>query len=155
MKSRIAVIVMAFTKLLNLFGCGRKPAGTVTSAESMTLTVRGMRGSVVYQWTGEGESSGLARYRETYSGKETILHLEQQVPCDTGEMIGLMNSCGVLGWDGFHGKHPKRVQDGDVFVFEAAVNRGRTVRAEGSANYPKGYRDFVRALNQLLSEYGH
>ena len=37
-------------------------------------------------------------------------------------------------------------------MFTAAVNGGTTIRAEGSANYPRGYGELVRTLNQLLSE---
>jgi len=152
MKRRIPVIVMLFTWLLGLFGCGAGPAEPAVSAESLTLTVRGMRGTVVYQWADEGETSRLTRYRETYSGEEWVLQPEKQVCCPAGEMLRLMNDCGVSGWNGFHGKHPKNVQDGDMFVFQAAINQGESIRAEGSANFPKGYREFVAALNRLLSE---
>lgn len=108
----------------------------------MTLTVRGMRGIRVYKL----EKGELCRYRELSSGD---LELEAKASCD---FVSLMNACGVLCWDGFHGKHPRAVKDGDIFDFRAEVNGGVTVRANGSANFPKGYRELVRAFDKILSE---
>ena len=102
----------------------------------------------------DAEKTELLRYREAYVNGEDVRILEKSTLCDTQAMIERMNTCGILRWNGFHGKHPKNVLDGDMFVFEASVNHGQTIYADGSANYPKGYREFVRALNQLLSESG-
>ena len=63
-----------------------------------------------------------------------------------------MNNCSVIRWDGFHGEHPKNVKDGIMFDFTATVNGGQTIYADGSANYPKGYNEFVRELNKMLAE---
>ena len=143
---------MAFTALLGLFGCGNRTEKTVTSVEAMTLTLCGMRGSHVYRLEGEGGQCELRRYREVYSGGEDRLELEKSVPCSMQTMAGLMNSCGILRWDGFYGKHPKNVRDGIMFRFEATVNGKQTVKAEGSENFPKGYRDFARTLDAMLTE---
>ena len=80
------------------------------------------------------------------------LVLESSVPCDAQTMIELMNTCGILRWNGFHGKHPKNVSDGIMFRFEATVNGGQGIFADGSENFPKGYREFVRALDSMLAE---
>ncbi len=64
----------------------------------------------------------------------------------------MMNTCGVLCRDGFHGKHPKNVSDGDMFNFTASVNGGQVIRADGSANFPKGYQDFVNYPDGLLTQ---
>ena len=42
--------------------------------------------------------------------------------------------------------------DGIMFDFTATVNGGQTIHADGSANYPKGYNEFVRELNKMLAE---
>ena len=152
MRKRILITVMVFTMLFGLFGCGEKAPKTVTSVETMTLTLRGMRGSYVYKFEGEGDMTELRRYRETYSGGEDELVLELSVPCGVQTMIELMNTCGIFRWDGFHGMHPKNVKDGIMFRFEATVNGGQTILAEGSANFPKGYHEFVRALDAMLAE---
>ncbi len=152
MKRGILVTVMVFTALLGLFGCGSRAEKTITSVDAMTLTLCGMRGSHVYRIEGQGVQHELRRYRKVYSGKENGLELEKSVPCSLQTMIDLMNTCGILRWDGFYGKHPKNVRDGIMFRFEATVNGGETVKAEGSANFPKGYRDFVRALDEMLAE---
>ena len=109
-------------------------------------------GGVVYTLEGEGDTTQLRRYRETYRGGEDELVLESSVPCDAQTMIELMNTCGILRWNGFHGKHPKNVSDGIMFRFEATVNGGQEIFADGSENFPKGYREFVRALNSMLAE---
>ena len=143
---------MVFTMLFGLFGCGEKAQKAVTSVETMTLTLRGMRGGYVYKFDGEGDATELRRYRETYSGGEDELVLESSVSCGVQTMIELMNTCAILRWDGFHGKHPKNVSDGIMFRFEAMVNGGQEIFADGSANYPKGYHDFVRNLDAMLAE---
>ena len=143
---------MVFTMLLGLFGCGRETQKNVTSAEAMTLTLRVMRGGYVYKFEGESDVTELRRYRETYRGGEDELVLESSVPCGAQTMIELMNTCGILRWNGFHGKHPKNVSDGIMFRFEATVNGGQEIFADGSENFPKGYHEFVRALDSMLAE---
>ena len=108
-------------------------------------------GGVVYTLEGEGDTTQLRRYRETYRGGEDELMLESSVPCGVQTMIELMNTCGILRWDGFYGKHPRGVKDGTMFTFTATVNGGQTIRAEGSTNFPKGYHEFVPALNEMLA----
>ena len=139
--------------LLGLFGCGKDSDKTVTSVEVMTLTLRGMRGGFVYKFEGEGDAAELRRYREIYANGENELALEESVPCGTQTMIDLMNTCGIIHWDGFHGKHPRNVRDGIMFTLSAAVNGGQTIYADGSANFPKGYHEFVRALDAMLAEH--
>ena len=112
-------------------------------------------GGVVYTLEGEGDTTQLRRYRETYRGGEDELMLESSVPCGVQTMIELMNTCGILWWDGFHGKHPRSVKDGTMFIFKATVNGGQEIFADGSENFPKGYREFVRALNSMLEESGN
>ena len=151
MKKRIYITVMVFTMLFGLFGCAGNAKKVITSVEEMTLTLRGMRGSYVYKIVCESDKPELRLYREVFSGEDTILELEKKAVPDTQVILDLMNSCGILRWDGFHGKHPKNVQDGIMFTFSAAVNGGQTIRADGSANFPKGYHEFIRTLNAILS----
>jgi len=150
MRKRIGITVMVFTLLFGLLGCNEKAPKTVTSVETMTLTLRGMRGSYVYKFEGEGDATELRRYREVYRDLEDRLVLEASAPCGVQTVIELMNTCAVLRWDGFHGKHPKNVSDGIMFDFTAFVNGGQTIRADGSANYPKGYHEFVCTLDEML-----
>ena len=147
----ILIVAMIFTTLFGLFGCDGGAKKTVASVEAMTLTLRTMRGGVVYTLEGEGDTTQLRRYRETYRGGEDELMLESSVPCGVQTMIELMNTCGILRWDGFYGKHPRGVKDGTMFTFTATVNGGQTIRAEGSANFPKGYHELVQALNEMLA----
>ena len=120
----------------------------IVSVREITLTLHGMRGSYVYKFENQNE---LRRYREIYRDGEDELVLEASAPCGEPTMIELMNTCGILLWNGFHGKHPKHVKDGIMFRFEASVNGGQPVKADGSENFPKGYHEFVRALDAMLA----
>ncbi len=154
MRTRILIGAMLFTMLMGLFGCGKEAAKTVTSVESMTLILRGMRGGTVYKFEAGENETELRRYRELYRDGEDILELEKSVPCDEATMTGLMNTCTVIRWDGFNGEHPKNVQDGIMFRFDATVNGTENISAEGSENFPNGYREFVRTLDTMLAGEG-
>ena len=151
MIKRILIAVTVFSMLLGLFGCGEKEQITVTSVESMTLTLRGMRGSYVYKFEGDGDTAEVRRYREVFSDGTDTLVLEASAPCGMQTMTELMMTCDIPRWDGFRGEHPKNVSDGIMFDFTAEINGDLTICADGSANYPKGYHEFVRALDEMLA----
>ena len=117
----------------------------------MTLTLTGMRGEWVYQFDGDTEE--LRRCRVVYSNGEDELVPEASMSCSKQTMLDLFYACEIHRWNGFHGEHPRHVQDGIMFRFEAAVNGGQTICADGSANYPRGYHDFVRTMDEMLAEH--
>ncbi|MBQ4648975.1 MAG: hypothetical protein IJB76_07435 [Clostridia bacterium] len=133
--------------MFNIFG--KKQRQTV-SVEELTLTTMGMRFTHVYKISKADGAFTLFRYRKTYRGGEDGLELEIKTNCIEADFIKLMNDCNVLSWDGFHGKHPKNVSDGTMFNFSATVNEDRQIKADGSENFPRGYREFVRTLDQML-----
>lgn len=143
---------MVLGMIFSLFGCKKAEKIPVTSVESMTLTVRGMRGGCVYSFEGADGETRLVRYREKYSDGEDSLVFEADAYIKNERVLELMNTCDVMSWDGFHGAHPKNVSDGTMFFIKATVNGGHSVSAEGSANYPKGYSEFVRTLDEILKE---
>ena len=145
------VLTDVLAMLSGLFNRKDNGENTITSVESMTLILRGMCGGTVYTFDHKSDYTKLCRYYEKYSNGENILELDESTACDIETMIRLMNKCNILGWNGFHGAHPKNVLDGIMFRFEAKVNNGVTVFADGSENFPKGYREFVRALDNMLT----
>ena len=154
MKRFITLITnMGRSTSLGLCGYADKCRKTITSIETMTLTFQGMRFCSVYEITNEDGKTELRRFRKVYSNGVDTLELETSAVCDITDFIELMNTCGVICWDGFHGKHPKNVKDGVVFDFRATVNDGQEIHADGSENFPKGYHDFVRELNKILTEH--
>lgn len=159
MRNRILICIMSLTMLFGFPRCGRNTNAdtnkTITSVESMTLTLHGMRGSVVYKFEIEDDASELCQYQKIYRNGKDELVPERSVPCTPQTMIDRMNTCGIPRWNGFHGKHPRYVLDGIMFRFEAAVNGGQTIEADGSANFPEGYSDFVRTLDAMLAESGN
>ena len=154
MKRFITLITnMGLSTSTGLCGCADECRKTITSIETMTLTLQGMRFCNVYEITNEDGKTELRRFRKVYSNGVDTLELEASAVCDTTDFIELMNTCGVIRWDGFHGKHPKNVMDGIMFDFRATVNNGQEIHADGSENFPKGYHDFVRELNKILAEH--
>ncbi len=151
-KLPLRIMILMAIALVGLCGCTGNDKKTVTSLETMTLTVRGMRGGYVYTIADDEGKTELSLYREVYASGEAVLEIEKSVACDAQAMVELMNACDVMHWDGFHGKHPKTVKDGIMFRFTASVNGGQTIQADGSANFPKGYREFVRELDHMLAE---
>ncbi len=128
----------------------KKSKNEIISVQKLTLRTMNMR--VTYLYKIEHENTGLKfeRYREVFIDGDVRLELERRVSCTIGTFVKLMNDCNVMKWDGFHGKHPKNVSDGTMFTFSATVNNGQVIRADGSENFPKGYRELVRAFNEML-----
>lgn len=122
----------------------------IYSFEKLTLLLSGMRIREEYEIIRNGDMAQLSRYTIVYSDGEDNRRLEQRADTDYTEIIGILNDCGVLQWDGFYGKNPPGVLDGTMFSLKAEVNDGKTVRASGSNNFPKHYRDFTNALYEIL-----
>ena len=57
MRGRITVMMCAV--LFGLFGCGGKSTKAVTSVEIVTLTLRGMRGTSVYEIVSKADRAEL------------------------------------------------------------------------------------------------
>ena len=124
----------------------------VYSFKSITLRLAGMRTTDEIEVINKEENAELSFYRIKYDGKEDTRVLEESVSCDSQKIIDLLNECKVLSWDGFYGKHPKNVKDGIMFNFVAIVNEDETIKASGSENFPKNYREFLNSLYELLRD---
>ena len=122
----------------------------ISSFEQISIHVSGMRVTAEYEIQ-DGEYVEISRYRILYVNGKAVRDLEKRVFCERKIILELLDTCGFLNWDGFFGSHPKDVLDGEMFVLSAVVNDGQIIHAEGSANYPKGYREFIRRLDQLLN----
>lgn len=122
----------------------------IKSFEKITLSLSGMRIREEYELVRNGNKAQLSRYTVVYSGGKDDRRLEQRVDVDRAEIIGILNNCNILKWDGFYGKNPPHVLDGTMFNFSAKVNDGRTINASGSNNFPKNYWEFQNALYDIL-----
>ena len=67
-------------------------------------------------------------------------------------ILKLLNDCELISWDGFHGDHPKDVKDGIMFSLKATVNGNRNIRAEGSENFPKHFRELWKGMDAILRD---
>ena len=109
----------------------------ITSFTRITLSVSGMRGACKYEIICGGDEAQLSQYSVYYKNGRDECELE-------------LSRCSVMSWDGFCGANPRGVRDGYMFNFEAEVNGGKVVRASGSNNYPRHYREFTDEVIQIL-----
>ena len=125
----------------------------VESYDSVFWRISGMRGSREYEIVNQGDTAEISEYEmRCASGGGMEKKLIRQVLCPNSQILELLNSVEMMKWDGFNGKHPRGVRDGEMFSFRATVNGGTDIRAEGSENFPKGFREFRSAVGTLLSE---
>ena len=123
---------------------------SITSFSEIRLKLSGMRVTEVYEIKCSGGEAVISQYWLSYQDSEDRYKLQRQATVPAPDMIDVLNRCGVLRWDGFRGKNPPGVLDGTMFNFTATVNGDRRIRADGSNNFPKHYRDFTDALYQML-----
>ena len=130
-----------------MFGLGSKK---VTSFTKITLILSGMRISEEFEIVCTGDESEISRFTRLYSRDGERRDLQEQSTCSTKETIDLLNMCGIMRWDGFRGRHPKGIKDGEMFRFSAEVNGGEIISAQGSARFPLHYRDLKTGFKNLL-----
>ena len=129
----------------------RKKKQLIDSFEMVTLSTRGMRCADDYEIVKKDKTAEVSQYRISYrEGKDERI-LMRRAAVGENDILQMLNNCSILSWDGFHGKHPRGVKDGIMFSFSATVNDGKTIKADGSQNFPKHYRDFTQALHDILS----
>ena len=125
----------------------------ITSYDEINYRISGMRVTREYEIISKGKVAEVSEYTIRYSNDEDDRILERRVLCDNEMMIELLNVCGIMRWDGFSGKHPFGVKDGEMLNFTASVNDGKFIRASGSQNFPKNFPEFRRQIDSILSEY--
>ena len=125
----------------------------ITSYEKVFYRISGMRTTTEYEIVEKDGKALITEYR-MYCAKEGGMERrpERSAQCPNGEILQLFNDCQIIKWDGFHGKHPKNVRDGEMFTFTATVNGGMVIDAEGSENFPKHFREFRNEISRMLSE---
>ena len=126
----------------------QKKSRKISSFEKINLFITGMRFSREYEIINKGEKTEIVLYFRKYSNGE-----EKRIPdkkAETESFVAFLNSIDFVSWNGFNGKHPKNVLDGEMFRMEAKISSENVINAEGSENFPKGYKDFVKELDLLL-----
>jgi hypothetical protein len=128
--------------------------GKIGSFDIITLRETGMRGSKEYEIVMKDGKAEVSFYRIKYTQGKDCRVLDRRAVCSVETVIGLLNDCNILSWNGFVGKHPKGVLDGIMFTFEAIVDQGEKIYAHGSENFPKHYRDLRNGLYEILNDKG-
>ena len=128
-----------------------QPSGVIESFEIVALHTSGMRHVTDYEIVTKEGKAEVSPYAVGYRDGEEERHLEKRAVCEEAAALKLLNECRLLSWDGFRGPHPKGVEDGTMFTFKATVNGGKEIRAAGSQNFPRHYRDFTNGLYKILN----
>ncbi len=142
---------MIITGVFCLFGCHSNKTA-VNDFERIDIRESGMRLTADYEIINLGSDTQISLYYLNYSSGEEKRELEKQTLVDTETFTEKLNEFGLASWDGFHGKHPKHVSDGIMFSLTAKINGDTVIKADGSENFPKNYRDFMRYINGLLKQ---
>ena len=123
----------------------------VRNYDEICYRLSGMRGSREYEIIPNEKAAEISEYAIRYSDEEARI-LERRVLCDNEMMIEILNLCDIMSWNGFYGKHPFGVKDGEMLDFRALVIDGRVIAASGSENFPKNFREFHREICRMLNE---
>lgn len=126
----------------------------IESLNALTLRIITMRNTEEYEISVSGSTAEVSHYRIGFAEKENARTLMRRTVCGEEEIIELLNTCKLLSWDGFVGRHPHGVLDGTMFSLNATVNGDRTVYAHGSQNFPKHYRDLTEGLRLIFEKHG-
>ena len=122
----------------------------VESFSVISWRISGMRSIREYEIIDKGDIAEVYEYERYYREGKDERQLLRSGTCEKERMLRLLNECNILKWNGFHGKHPRGVKDGEMFSLEATVNEGEQITASGSENFPKYFGEFRRAIGEIL-----
>ena len=146
----LATVMMGCTSVSQAPGT-EKPAVKITSFEIVTLHLSGMRFTTEYEIVMKGKDAEVVEYGIRYEKDKGLVRVPQSKKvCSADRVLKLLNDCELVSWDGFHGDHPKDVKDGIMFSLKATVNGNRNIRAEGSENFPKHFKELWKGLDAIL-----
>lgn len=146
----LAAVTMVFPPVSQAVSA-EKSAGKIASFEIVTLRLSGMRLTVEYEIVMNDGDAQLVEYEIRYGEKDERVP-RRKAQCSAERMLKLLNSCELISWDGFAGKHPAGVLDGTAFNLKACVNGGRKISAGGSENFPKHFRELRNGLDAILRQ---
>ena len=133
-----------------MFGLFKKEK--ITSFEKVIIRESGMRVCEETEILFKEGKAEITKYLIRYASDKDVREPMAKAECDSEEFIETLNKFNVMSWDGFSGKHPKGIKDGIMLHFEAYVNDGKKIRAEGSQNFPKNYRELRDWLRKKLGK---
>ena len=148
----LSVVMMGCTSVSQVSGT-EKPAVKITSFEIVTLHLSGMRFTTEYEIVMKGKDAEITQYDLRYEKDKGHVRVpKSKKVCSADRILKLLNDCELVSWDGFHGDHPKDVKDGIMFSLKATVNGNRNIRAEGSENFPKHFRELWKGMDAILRD---
>ena len=154
---RKAVLIMSLLSIAaGLTSCGKRKAVKIEDFTSITISESGSRGFTdEYELlrTEDGARltlySGSWKYKDGADREEYVRFRVEGGEDFYKELLELLKTYKVGNWNGFTGSNPKGVLDGKQFTMSGTVNGETRIYATGSNNFPKQYRDFLKALDGL------
>ena len=131
----------------------KNAAENIKSFEIVTFHLSGMRFTTEYEIVMKGKDAEITQYDLRYEKDKGHIRVpKSKKVCSADRILKLLNDCELISWDGFHGDHPKDVKDGIMFSLKATVNGNRNIRAEGSENFPKHFRELWKGMDAILRD---
>ena len=124
--------MLTFTSVAQTCGTG-KASQKIESFEIVTLRLSGMRFTTEYEIVMKGKDAEVVEYAIRYNKNEDKRVPERQTVCSADKILKLL-------------------KDGIMFSLQATVNGDRKIRAEGSENFPKHFRELRDGLHAILSQ---
>ena len=132
---------------------GERPLGF----QRGTLRITGTSMEITeYEWIRTENGAALIKYLGPWPYVENGVREDYENARKEGgeefyeELCAVIGRCGVMNWDGFDEIDPW-VLDGYMFSFEMTLAESGAICASGSNAYPEGYRDFIKALEEILA----
>lgn len=133
---------------LDAFRSAERPISRINDFE---LKVWGMRASQLYELVDMKDCIELSLYNIVYRDRGEVKELERCVRLAGQRVLELLEACNIRAWSGFSGNQPKDTLDGKSFRLYADLDVG-IIEAEGTENFPYGYRDMISAFDRWLRE---
>ena len=100
-----------------------KQSDRIENFEVVTLRVSTMRNVSEYEIVMKDGKAEVSCYSIRFTQSKDERVLEKRVAVDEAEALKLLNDCGVLSWDGFHGaqnfpRHYRDLTDGLYDLFD-------------------------------------
>ena len=146
----LAVAMMGCSSVSQSAGT-KNAAENIKSFEIVTFHLSGMRFTTEYEIVMKNGSAEVVEYAIRYEKDKGRMRVpKRKTVCSADRVVKLLNDCSLIAWDGFHGAHPKDVKDGIMFSLKATVNGNRSIKADGSENFPKHFRELWKGLDAIL-----
>ena len=146
MKKIVYVLLLVFTSLLSLTGCGKKVENNVNIVSFKYSYGSHMGFYYDYTLTLDGDDVTFNKYIYGEEEQGTVMSISASSLEDIKKII---NENEIYKWDGFD-KSNDNVMDGSEFNLEVIYDDGSKIVAHGYMKYPDNYEESSKPLKEYL-----